>query len=832
MNGAMEAGLGDAARLLRLGVGVVWLIGLALGFASPASANPAGTVHYPDLSNIIPTNQMSIVVTAAGREFRYTHQIYNGGAGPLEILPAYNPSAGTYQGTQRIYTHNAAGTWSIALSRPVAGAFEFHAEHGHFHFPLAEFGLYSVAANGGVGAPVALSPKNGFCIADSFLLNRTLPHSGEFGSWGSCSDPTSLRGMSVGAVDEYDYRDPGQSVPIDGLPDGTYWFRAVVDPLNYLAESDETNNETDVKVTISNNTVTATSTINPSSAPPTLQMTAPSDGATVSGTITLASTSPVGSTGVQFLLDGEPLEPPVAAAPYVFAWDTRLATNGTHWLAAQTSNASGISGTSEVVRVTVVNNSSTPTVTLTDPVNGATVSGNTVVAATASDDVGIPVVQFYLDGAPLGTPLSSPPFIAIWNTRASASGPHTLRATASDASGNVGSSQSVVVNVDNSGASPDPIGIDVQVSRNGQGALTTPPFSTAAPGELLVAFVAFDGPSTGAQTAQVSGAGLTWTLVKRSNAQRGVSEIWSANAAGALSGATVTAETVGGSGWYGSLVVIAFSNAAGVGIAGAQSAPSGAPNVYLPGIAEGNWVFAVGNDWDGAVARTPVAGQVLVYQRLETAVGDTFWVQSTAAPSTALGIVEIRDTAPVDHQWNFSAVEIVATRSGTCLPGTDPDGDGLCGASDNCSSVANPDQADVDADGVGDACDNCTAIANPRVDASFLGENPWATLTGGQRDDDRDGYGNRCDADFTPTGSFVGSADRVQLRASLGKSRTVDTCGTTGTEPCARYDLDEAADLIGSGDVMQFRLLTGKAAGPKCPTCPLACTPGTAGSCQ
>ena len=72
------------------------------------------------------------------------------------------------------------------------------------------------------------------------------------------------------------------------------------------------------------------------------------------------------------------------------------------------------------------NDASIPKVTLTDPVNGATVSGNTVVAATASDDQGIPVVQFYLDGAPLGAPVSAPPFMATWNTRASTSGAHTL----------------------------------------------------------------------------------------------------------------------------------------------------------------------------------------------------------------------------------------------------------------------------------------------------------------------------------------------------------------------------------------------------------------------
>jgi len=69
-------------------------------------------------------------------------------------------------------------------------------------------------------------------------------------------------------------------------------------------------------------------------------------------------------------------------------------------------------------------------------------------------------------------------------------------------------------------------------------------------------------------------------------------------------------------------------------------------------------VFAIGNDWDGATARTPVAGQTIVRQRVNTAVGDTFWVQSTATPSTSTGAVTIHDNAPVNHQWNYAAVEI------------------------------------------------------------------------------------------------------------------------------------------------------------------------------
>ena len=175
----------------------------------------------------------------------------------------------------------------------------------------------------------------------------------------------------------------------------------------------------------------------------------------------------------------------------------------------------------------------------------------------------------------------------------------------------------------------------------------------------------------------------------------------------------------------------------------------------------------------------------------------------------------------------------------SCTPfvacASDVDGDGVCDDVDNCSTIANPDQSDADGDGVGDACDNCVNVANARVapdPVSYLAANPWATLTGGQRDDDHDGYGNRCDAKFPGTsGALVGSADLGQMRASLGKDRASDSCGTSGSEPCAIFDLSESSLVIGSPDLAQFRLLNGRLPGPKCPTCPLACSAGSDGSC-
>ena len=192
------------------------------------------------------------------------------------------------------------------LTNPVAGAFVFHAAHGHFHFPFAFFGLYVENPDGSIGAPAAVSQRDGFCIADSFIYDSTLPHAGAFGNWGSCADPTSLRGLSVGAVDEYDRSDPGQSIPIPNLPDGNYWLRSIVDPNNFFIEGDKSNNETDAELTIVGNTVTVHRVIVPVLArPPVVTLETPGAGV-VSGTTALTAHTLTTVSGVKYLVDGLP----------------------------------------------------------------------------------------------------------------------------------------------------------------------------------------------------------------------------------------------------------------------------------------------------------------------------------------------------------------------------------------------------------------------------------------------------------------------------------------------------------------------------------------------
>src|SRR5205809_6165703 len=199
---------------------------------------------------------------------------------------------------------------------------------------------------------------------------------------------------------------------------------------------------------------------------------------------------------------------------------------------------------------------------------------------------------------------------------------------------------------------------DKVVASDGTGTRITASFSTAVAGEWLIAFIASDGPVSGGQTLTVTGAGLSWTLVQRVNAQAGTSEIWKANAPSVLSNVTVTATQTAG-GYYQSLTVVTFSGAAGTGTATGSSGLTGAPSTLLTTTKSNSLVYGVGNDWDRAVARTVGANQAIVHQALAPG-GDTLWVQNRIDPIPVAGTqVQLNDTAPTTDRRNLAAVEIV-----------------------------------------------------------------------------------------------------------------------------------------------------------------------------
>ncbi len=95
-----------------------------------------------------------------------------------------------------------------------------------------------------------------------------------------------------------------------------------------------------------------------------------------------------------------------------------------------------------------------PTVTMTAPTNGSTVSGTITVSANATDNVSVAQVQFLLDGANLGSAVTTSPFSISWDTTTATNGSHTLSAEAWDPSNNVGTATAVNVTVSSTGVSP------------------------------------------------------------------------------------------------------------------------------------------------------------------------------------------------------------------------------------------------------------------------------------------------------------------------------------------------------------------------------------------
>src|SRR5207245_2864741 len=121
-------------------------------------------------------------------------------------------------------------------------------------------------------------------------------------------------------------------------------------------------------------------------------------------------------------------------------------------------DAAGNVTTSAAISVTVSNDTTPPSVSITSPVGGASVSGTVTVTATASDNVGVAGVQLKLDGANLGAEVTTSPYSVSWNTLTTTNATHTLTAVARDAAGNVTTSGAVTVTVSNATRrSSDPI---------------------------------------------------------------------------------------------------------------------------------------------------------------------------------------------------------------------------------------------------------------------------------------------------------------------------------------------------------------------------------------
>ena len=142
----------------------------------------------------------------------------------------------------------------------------------------------------------------------------------------------------------------------------------------------------------------------------------------------------------------------VTTAPYQTTWNTTSIADGTKvTIEALATDGAGLqSSTSETVTV----DNTPPTVSLTAPTGGATLSGTVPLTATAGDaGSGIAKVDFLVDGKVVATATTGGPSYSVnWNTTTTANGTHTVTARATDRAGNTTTTPTgVSVTVKNSG---------------------------------------------------------------------------------------------------------------------------------------------------------------------------------------------------------------------------------------------------------------------------------------------------------------------------------------------------------------------------------------------
>jgi hypothetical protein len=134
---------------------------------------------------------------------------------------------------------------------------------------------------------------------------------------------------------------------------------------------------------------------------------------------------------------------------------------------------------------------------------------------------------------------------------------------------------------------------------------------------------------------------------------------------------------------------------------------------------------------------------------------------------------------------------------------------------------------DSDSDGIPDRSDNCRTIPNAgAIPPGHLG-------TGNQTDDDLDGVGNACDADFTEGGGdgFVNVTDLLHFLDAFGKQLTETDCPAQDGSPtglCSRYDLTAEGDVINVSDLLV--MISDKVFGKS--VAELGCAPDDSGTVQ
>lgn len=177
--------------------------------------------------------------------------------------------------------------------------------------------------------------------------------------------------------------------------------------------------------------------------PPVLNLTWPTAGEILAGTITisLSATDNGLLQRADLFLDGNPLAQLSAPTGNVFeySWDTTALSDGAHTLTVSVSDAWG-NQSEKTVEIYTANSSTAsdttpPEITWLSPLDGSYVNNTVTLSLNASDNIAISSVEFHVDNSLVGT-VTSPPYQFDWDTTSLSDGDYPVKAIARDPSGN------------------------------------------------------------------------------------------------------------------------------------------------------------------------------------------------------------------------------------------------------------------------------------------------------------------------------------------------------------------------------------------------------------
>lgn len=174
------------------------------------------------------------------------------------------------------------------------------------------------------------------------------------------------------------------------------------------------------------------------STAPVVSIGSPGNNSTVSGWVSVdaSASDNVGVTHVDLLVNGN-LAASDSATPFLFSWDSTKTPDGVAQLVAYAYDAAGNYSASSAVALNVKNavDTTPPTVTISNPVNGGKIRRQVTISASATDNVGVANTSLYIDGS-LRSTVNGGSLSFGWNASQVTPGTHTISVKAVDTSGN------------------------------------------------------------------------------------------------------------------------------------------------------------------------------------------------------------------------------------------------------------------------------------------------------------------------------------------------------------------------------------------------------------